>query len=529
MIGVLVDLDQRDVAREFFELFKTPWEFYDERHQYEVLLCAGGVFPPPFTERLTVIYGARPTEWDEQSGLKSVRTCNDASIVQFGDEPLPLYGRSIRFEVRGKILLSERNKEECAGFSQRLETGSFARVGYDLFFEIQKLLTEGQPFGNAEIPTLELHIDVLRTVIRSAGVELVEIPPIPEGFQFIVSLTHDVDHPSLRAHQWDHTFFGFLYRATLGSLKRFVIGQLAAQQVLVNWLAVLKAFLIPLGLAKDFWLGFAEKYLEMENGVSSTFFVIPYKGIPGQTRTGQAPVFRASGYGARQIEATLCKLQQAGDEISLHGIDAWIDSAKGKDELREVESFRSPGETGVRMHWLYFDRESPRLLEEAGASYDSTVGYNEAVGYRAGTTQVYKPFETQQLLELPLHLMDTALFYPTRMELSREQAIERIEKLYENVERFGGVLTVNWHDRSVLPERLWNDVYSGMLADLKSKGAWFATAGQTVAWFRKRRSASFKYDEVSKKVKWVEVTAPVCSGLPELQVRSSSNLEIPIV
>jgi hypothetical protein len=68
-----------------------------------------------------------------------------------------------------------------------------------------------------------------------------------------------------------------------------------------------------------------------------------------------------------------------------------------------------------------------------------------------------------------------------------------------------------------------------MLADLKSKGAWFATAGQTVAWFRKRRSASFKYDEVSKKVKWVEVTAPVCSGLPELQVRSSSNLEIPIV
>ncbi len=352
---------------------------------------------------------------------------------------------------------------------QQTETASFARIGYDLFSEIQKLLTEGQPLETAEMPALELHIDILRTVILAAGVELVEIPPVPAGYRFIVSLTHDVDHPSLRAHKWDHTFFGFLYRATLGSLQRFITGQLELRYVLTNWFAAFTAFLVSLGLAKDFWLGFAERYLQIEHGVRSTFFVIPYKGIPGRTRSGQAPAYRASGYGARQIESTLDKLRLAGDEIALHGIDAWIDSGKGKNELREVEKFRSSGETGVRMHWLYFDGESPRLLEEAGASYDSTVGYNEAVGYRAGTTQVYKPFETQRLLELPLHVMDTALFYPKRMELSRKQATQRIEKMYENVEHFGGVLTINWHDRSVLPERFWNDAYSGMLADLKEQ------------------------------------------------------------
>jgi peptidoglycan/xylan/chitin deacetylase (PgdA/CDA1 family) len=449
--------------------------------------------------------------------------------VLFEKDLLPLYGRSARFEKRGKVLLSEKNTDECAGFLQPSGTGSVARIGYDLFFEIQRLLTEGQPLENAEMPALESHIDLLRTTILAAGVDLVEIPPVPQGCRFIVCLTHDVDHPSLRAHKWDHTFFGFLYRATFGSIKRLFLGQLTVGSVLTNWLAALKGIFVSLGLSKDFWLGFAERYLQLEGGIPSTYFVIPYQGVPGQTRTGQAPAFRASGYGARQIEAALAKLHQAGDEIALHGIDAWIDSEKGKNELREVEKFRSPGETGVRMHWLYFDRESPRLLEEAGASYDSTVGYNEAIGYRAGTTQVYKPFATERLLELPLHVMDTAIFYQDRMQLSPEQATKRIEKMYENVERFGGVLTINWHDRSVLPERLWNRLYSEMLSDLKNKGAWFATAGQTVAWFRKRRSVRFEHDESSGQVKQIEVTAPDCLDLPQLQVRLNPDRKIPVI
>ena len=28
MIGVIADSAEQDVVREFFELFKTPWEFY---------------------------------------------------------------------------------------------------------------------------------------------------------------------------------------------------------------------------------------------------------------------------------------------------------------------------------------------------------------------------------------------------------------------------------------------------------------------------------------------------------------------
>ncbi len=102
----------------------------------------------------------------------------------------------------------------------------------------------------------------------------------------------------------------------------------------------------------------------------------------------------------------------AGCEVGLHGIDAWLDSSKGREELEEIRRLTGASEIGVRMHWLYYDQQSPVALEKAGAAYDSTIGYNETVGYRAGTTQAYKPLEATRLLELPLHVMDTALFYP---------------------------------------------------------------------------------------------------------------------
>ncbi len=41
MIGVLADPSENDVVCEFFELFKTPWEFYRSDRKYDVVLCSG--------------------------------------------------------------------------------------------------------------------------------------------------------------------------------------------------------------------------------------------------------------------------------------------------------------------------------------------------------------------------------------------------------------------------------------------------------------------------------------------------------
>jgi hypothetical protein len=378
------------------------------------------------------------------------------------------------------------------------------RIGFDLFQEIHHLLTRGQPLAQARIPTLELHTTVLRDLILSCGIALIEIPPIPAGFTFIVCLTHDVDHAGIRNHKFDHTMFGFLYRAIIGSVLELFRGRKTLKHVAVNWMAAFSLPLVHLGLAKDFWMQ-CDRYVDIEKGLTSTFFVIPRKADPGRGRDGPAPPKRATRYDVSEIRDQIGRLLTAHCEIGLHGIDAWQDETKGRTELEEIRRVTGASEHGVRMHWLFFDEQSPAMLEKAGFSYDSTVGYNETIGYRAGTTQAFKPLGVERILELPMHIMDTALFYPAYLNLYPKEARIVVAPLIENAARFGGVLTVNWHDRSIAPERLWEEAYVNLLADLKEKRAWFATANQAVSWFRKRRtavieSATFAGDSVHAKV-----------------------------
>ena len=42
MIGVIANPSERPIVSEFFELFKTPWEFYQSDRHYDVLLSSGG-------------------------------------------------------------------------------------------------------------------------------------------------------------------------------------------------------------------------------------------------------------------------------------------------------------------------------------------------------------------------------------------------------------------------------------------------------------------------------------------------------
>jgi len=356
-------------------------------------------------------------------------------------------------------------------------------------------------------------------LITGCGVPLLEIPPVPVGYRFIACLTHDIDHPSIRQHGWDRTTLGFLRRAALGSAYNLLCGRLGIQDALRNWVAVLKLPFVQLGLANDFWLDFPDRYLDADQGFRSTYFVIPFKDRPGKNVGRPRASFRAARYGARDIAGTMQKLLAAGCEVGLHGIDAWVDEVNGCEELQEIRRLTLAPEIGARMHWLCFDRRSPSVIERAGAAYDSTVGYNETVGYRAGTTQAYKPLGADRLLELPLHVMDTAMFYPAYLGLSPAQAETLLQEMTDKVSRFGGCLTINWHDRSLAPERLWGRIYRDLLQDLERRDAWLGPAGKIVAWFRKRRSAVFEFDATHPFAVSTRVDTKHNEGLPGLRLR----------
>ena len=526
MIGVAANPEEYEVVREFFELFKTPWEFYRPEGQYEVMLIArDDATAHGVTANLVVVYAGQETLFDEDEKI-AITSHRKNGTLSYKSSRLPIYGNNITFLGKGLTLLKDEGSQQSVGSLVKSGSKVLVRIGYDLFCELRVLLADGQPHENAGIPTLEMHIAILRDLIVESGIPLVEIPPIPEGHTFIACLTHDVDHPSIRHHGWDHTTFGFLYRAVIGSVLGVLRGRIPVRDLFTNWAAAAKLPFIHLGLARDFWYEF-DRYLDIERDLDSTFFVLPFKDRPGKTASGLAPRIRASGYGAADIAEQLQTFVSAGREIGLHGIDAWIDTATGQEEKAQITNIAGAKNIGVRMHWLYFNESSPVVLERAGFTYDSTVGYNETVGYRAGTTQAYKPLPAHHLLELPLHVMDIALFYPSYLNLSFDEANEQVGVIINNAIRFGGAVTFNWHDRSLAPERLWGEFYAKLISELKVKGAWCASAGRAVTWFQKRRSVTFHRVEQGMDVMLPNAHRNCDEQVPGIRVRVYNPTGIP--
>ena len=513
MIAIATNPEHQAAASEFFELFKTAWEFYRSGEEYDAVICCG-IIPTDIRAYLIVIYASNELPFDQQHQLQVLRQDRSGEVPSYRGWRLPVYAGLASVIANGKRNGPVAGKTKYSLAAEiRIASQVFIRIGYDLFAEVSHLLCQGQPLQFAHVPSIEIHITILRDILIEHQIPFEEVPPVPAGYNFVVCLTHDVDHFAITNHKCDHTLFGFLYRASIGSVLELFQGRKSLQQVARNLLAILSLPLVYLRILPDFWNNL-ERYLDLDP--ASTFFIIPKRGEAGMTATGARLRRRAVRYDLSQLQPRVAGILARRGEIGVHGIDAWRDTTEARKEREQIEKLIHNSEIGIRMHWLFFDSESAGKLDEAGFSYDTTVGYNETVGYRAGTTQAFKPFGTKRLLELPLHIMDTALFYPAYLHLSPEQARMRIDGMANDMGQFGGVLMVNWHDRSIAPERLWDDFYAELIEKLRLAGAWFCTAAEAAQWFRRRREVTFG----PRGSKTTLASTQSEAGLPGMRIRS---------
>jgi len=505
LIGIISETFEKGIVEEFFELFKTPWEFYHENRCYDVVIATRDYFFNIKT-KLLFIYGSNKTQYDVENNIV-IGSNKKGATLEYEDLQLPIYNKVSTFADSSSSMLRIKGTKGTvsidAGVKINGKNKKIIRIGYDLFQEIYFLLSSGQPAEYAHIPSLEIHISILKKLILTSGIPLVEIPPIPSGYDFITCLTHDVDFAGIKNHRFDRTMFGFLYRALLKSFIDVLMGRASWGKLLNNWRAALLLPAVYANIVEDFWIQFA-RYMEIEKGLPSTFFFIPFKKMAGKKLSGPAPKLRESKYDISDIKSYVRYLISQGCEIGLHGIDAWLDSENGRREFDKIHQETGNLDIGVRMHWLYFQGQSPMHLEKAGFLYDSTYGYNNTVGFKGGTTQVFRPLGVERLLELPLQIQDTALFYSGRMGLEEDSAFELCRTIVSINLMYGGVLVINWHHRSIAPERLWGEFYERLIHHLREYRVWFGTAGEVVRWFEKRRKAQFnevKLEESGLKIK----------------------------
>lgn len=507
LIAILCEDRQQPFVTEFFQLFKVPWEFYVEGRQYDVVIASGESRRTFQNAKLLIIFGSKRSATDVCQ-LTEIQPGVNGLLVQCHSYQFPVYLAMTGFDPFYTPFMRVAGDSTIVGVEQTSQGQRILRIGYDLFDEVGFLLLHGQPVERAEIPTLDIHIAMLRDWILNAGIPLVEIPPRPYGYDFTVCLTHDVDFIKIRDHGLDRSVLGFLGRTLFPHYLYDRQARFGLRRIVRNWLAVLSLPGVYFGLCRDPWFDI-DRYVKLEKGLSSTFFFIPLKDNPGDSIERKESGLRACRYDVKKYASLIDDLIRDGFEIGLHGIDAWRDPERGAQERDIISQLTCKETVGLRMHWLYFSEDSPRLLAQAGFHYDSTLGYNDAIGYFSGTTQVFRLPGASEVYELPLNVMDTSLFYPSRMGLSECEAFILCRGIIEDIKDYGGVLTINWHTRSLSPERNWDSFYTELLNLLKSENVFFASATEAVNWYRKRRSVHFDYVKIKSGRVRIKISSAV--------------------
>jgi len=115
MIGVEAEAADRSVVCEFFELFKTPWEFARRDRHYEVLLHAGDGLPEA-TGKLLLVYAGRKVSLDKELEIRSGGGSSHLCILSYRENRIPIYGESVTFPAQGSQLLTREDSRECAAY-----------------------------------------------------------------------------------------------------------------------------------------------------------------------------------------------------------------------------------------------------------------------------------------------------------------------------------------------------------------------------------------------------------------------------
>src|SRR6266487_5187240 len=165
MIAVATITEHRAAAREFFELFKTAWEFYRSGEEYEAVICCG-VIPADIRASLVLVYASNELPFDRQHQLQVLRQDHSQETPSYRGWRLPVYAGLASIIGNGKRDDAIAGKTKYSPATEIKVGGqSFVRIGYDLFAEVRHLLFTGQPAQFAHVPTIEVHITILRDIL----------------------------------------------------------------------------------------------------------------------------------------------------------------------------------------------------------------------------------------------------------------------------------------------------------------------------------------------------------------------------
>lgn len=350
-------------------------------------------------------------------------------------------GSALSLDVFGSVFFLLSRYEEVVR-STRDPHGRFLAAGS---------IAESEEF--VELPLADEYVEVLWTAMSSLWPRLKR-----RTSAFRLRLTHDVDRPwSAFRQPLRNIAFGLG-----GDLLKRRDPVLAAQRIR----AIRDA---RVGRVDRDPLNTFEFLLDVADGhaLRSTFYFL------AGNRPGE-PDYRYPIDDPR-IVRLIQQIHLRGHDIGLHA--SYVSHGSAERTASEFSALRSVCHAagvdqlswGVRQHFLRFEvPDSWRIQDSSGFEHDSTVGFPDSTGFRAGTCREFPVFDLLErrrltLRERPLIAMDTSLV--EYVGLSPDDAAARVRTIVNACRRRQGDAVLLFHNNLLLGTRLQGQ-YRELIDDL---------------------------------------------------------------
>ncbi|MDH7594385.1 MAG: polysaccharide deacetylase family protein [Methanomicrobiales archaeon] len=445
-------------------------------------------------------YGLSPENENFLSNINIIREKNPEEEIGFRGwlkglrAPVPLFSTPQEQEGNGEEILIFSDSRHSFCCASRNESN--ITIGFDLFHEIGLLLSgkleehailpEKIDYRHPYVDLLEkFFFESMKMVNFSMGLPLIHKAFWPRGKPFALCLTHDVDELK-KTYQW----FTIPLKKFLRMDIKGVINQLLS-------------FFDVLHGKEPFWtfpeiLAMEEKY----HARSSFYFLQETAEVKLLEFNTWRHLGRRYSYDHPLAAQLLKSLQSGGWEVGLHGsYQSYADLEKLRMEKENLEKALGCEIHGIRQHNLNLRIPDTWFIHETlGLSYDTTLGFNDRIGFRWGTCFPFNPFIPEQklsmqVLEIPLIIEDLPFFRTADPFTSFSRIVAEIEYV-------GGLLTVLWHPPvfNSLEYPGWKDAYDQILAYASAKDAWMTSAKEVADWWRERGKNSFKWEKSGDEV-----------------------------
>ncbi len=298
----------------------------------------------------------------------------------------------------------------------------------DIRFKYQNSMQYKWDFS--EIPVVDAYCDILDNILDLSLADYKKDFRWRHEHGFCVTLSHDIDYWDV----WSTDQFKAIMKYNANRIKKDpvksiykMIGHFLTKKIYNPEKAILKI------LNK-----------ERRLGVNSTNFIL----VQDNSDDGRRNYFTDDRYksGIKKVFS-----RQA---VGLHGSpDSAYFIKETKKELERLQKI-FPQQLGYRSHKLSFQYQSSYdILEKMNLKYDASLGYWEHIGFRAGISFPFYPYDIENdkpfnILEIPLIVMDTTLISKLGMGQNPFIAAYRITKLFQRAKKFQSHISLLWHNNT---------------------------------------------------------------------------------